>query len=436
MNANVIPLRPHLHTRIGHVIRTGEMTHRQYEHLHAAGRLPAEHVIVDASRAGSQKEFIRALQDFGTDVILDTKTSELSAVGRFRGMAKGAPWAATLEGQPLGLRDFQPNANIDLFGQIARMAVDLGVAAVMSPTHFLRNGADDFCLPIDLESVTHLRSALNREGGMGIAIDYSLILPHTRLQDRTHRSRLMKALKGLPIDNLALRLSGFGSNAKPLSVKRTFAAIENLHGLGYPIILDHIGGLVGLGALAFGVVSGIAHGIGERDRFDARNWHKPPKEREKGASFGQQFRIPLFGLDRTFSRQDLETIAAATGGRRLVACHDRECCPHGLDSMLREPRHHMARQEFAVINRLGAVPDTKRVAHFLNVDMRRAERTARDLARLETGDEKLARRLAACSKWTDDTAGTFETLAERERSALPPLRRGSHGGGANEGRIP
>jgi len=412
------------------------MAHRQYEHLLAAGRLPAKHVIVDAFRAGSRKEFIRALRDSGTDVILDSKTAELSEIGRFSGMARRAPWAAATEARPLELRDFHATANIDLFGQIARIAVDLGVAAVMSLTHFLRNGAGDVCLAIDLEGVTHLRSALDREGGMSIDIDYPLILPHTRLQDRTDRTRFMEALKGLPFDNLILRLSGFGANAGSLSVKRTFAAVDDLHGLGYPVLLDHIGGPVGLGALAFGVVSGIAHGIGERDRFDARSWHKPPREREEGASFGRPIRIPPFGLDRAFRKRDLETIAAAPGGRRLIACPDRGCCPRGLDSMPQKPRHHIARQQFAVIDRLGGVRDTKRIDHFVNVDLRQAERTARGLERLETGDGMLDQTLAANGKWTDDMAGMFETLAERERWTPPPLRRGSHGGTTSERRLP
>jgi len=140
----------------------------------------------------------------GTNVILP-RTAELSEIGRFRGIARGAPWAATKEDQPLEPRDFQTTTNIDLFGHIARMAVDLEVAAVMSPTHFLRNGADDPCLTIDLEGVTHLRSALDREGGMAIAIGYPLILPHTSLRDRANRTELMRALKGLPFDNLTPR---------------------------------------------------------------------------------------------------------------------------------------------------------------------------------------------------------------------------------------
>ena len=227
MTATIVHLGPRLHTPIGHVIRTDELSYRQYEHLHAEGSLPAKHVIVDASKARFQKEFIRALRDGGADVILDTKVAELSEVGRFQGMAKGAPWAATEQDRPLKPEDFQPDdfrprANIDLFGEVARMAVELEVAAVMAPAHFLRNGGDDTWLPIDRAGVMRLRSALDREGGAAIAIDYPVILPHTRLQDGKDRARLMQALDGLPFDNLVLRLSGFGSNAMPLTVKRTF----------------------------------------------------------------------------------------------------------------------------------------------------------------------------------------------------------------------
>ncbi|MCY4590751.1 MAG: hypothetical protein OXE86_09380 [Alphaproteobacteria bacterium] len=431
MSATIVPFGPRLHTPIGHVIRTGEMSHRQYEYLHAEGRLPAKHVIVDASRARFQKEFIRALRDDGADVILDTKAAELSEVGRFRGMAKSAPWAATEEDRPLNPGDFQLSANTDLFGQMARMAVELGITAVMAPTHFLRNGANDPWLPIDGAGVMRLRSALDREGGAAIAIDYPLILPHTRLQDRTDRARLIQALDGLPFDNLILRLSGFGSNAMPGTVKGTFIAIEALHGLGRPVLLDHVGGLVGLSALAFGIVSGIAHGIGEREQFSARDWHKHPKEREKGASFGRPIYVPLFGLDKTFRVKDLKAIASAPGGRRLISCPDRECCPRGLESMLQNPRAHIARQQFAMIDHLGSVPDTRRIGHFFDVDLRGAERTARDLARLNTGNEKLSGALVAGRNRIDRMAGMYETLAERERGTPLPMRRRNASGAAS-----
>ena len=149
------------------------------------------------------------------------------------------------------------------------------------------------------------------------------------------------------------------SNAMPLAVKQTLTAIEALHRLGSPVILDHVGGLVGLSALAFGFASGIAHGVGERYQFNARDWHKLAKKREKGASFGRPVYLPLPGLDKAFRARDLRAIASSTGGRRLVACPDRGCCPRGLSSMLENPRAHIARQQFAVINRLASVPDTR-----------------------------------------------------------------------------
>lgn len=181
MSATIIEL-PHqtaLRTPIGHVIRTGESSYRQLEHLYAEGRLPAGAVIVDASKAQYQREFIRSLRDSASDIILDTKAAELSEIGKFRGAAKGAPWALTEEDRPLAAADFEAGSNTDLYGKIARHAVELGVTAVMAPTHFLRHGADDPWLTVDRATVRLLRMALDREGGSAIAIDYPLT-PHTR----------------------------------------------------------------------------------------------------------------------------------------------------------------------------------------------------------------------------------------------------------------
>ena len=57
-----LPLTGALRTPIGHAIRTGEFSYRRLEDLHAEGHLPARAVIVDASKARFQKEFIRSLR--------------------------------------------------------------------------------------------------------------------------------------------------------------------------------------------------------------------------------------------------------------------------------------------------------------------------------------------------------------------------------------
>ena len=207
-----------LRTPIGHVIRTGEASYRQLEHLHAEGRLPARAVVLDASKARFQKEFIRSLRASGANVTLDPKVAELSELGKFSGSAKAAPWAIEDARHPLEPDDFDPQADTDLFSKIAHMAIELGVTTVMSPAHFLRPGVDNVWLPIDCQGVALLRAALDREGGPHVAIDYPLILPHTRLLDDRYLSCILAALPDLPFDNLVLRLSGFGlMQDRPLS---------------------------------------------------------------------------------------------------------------------------------------------------------------------------------------------------------------------------
>lgn len=423
MASNVVqmPSMTALRTPIGHIIRTGETSYKRLENLHAEGKFPAKAVIFDASKARFQKEFIQALKADGADVILDTKVAELSEVGRYRGTAADTPWA--LNDRPLEADDFARGSNFHLYGQVARSAVELGVTVVMAPTHFLRNGALDPWLAIDVGGVERLRAALDREGGHDIAIDYPLIIPHTRLQNMQDRIRLLQALRGLPFDNLLVRLSGFGANAGPLSVKRTFLAIGELQSLDRPVILDHVGGLVGLSAIAFGFASGIAHGIGERDSFDARNWHQAPKKRDPDGSFGRGVYIPVPGLDRSFLAKDLQSIASTPKGRRLISCDDRRCCPHGLASMIEHPRAHIAKQKFRSIDDLFSVPDTRRASHFMSVDMRNAERKAGDLARLNTGNNKLDAALARGRKRIDSMARMYETLSESNRPAPSPIKR-------------
>ena len=384
--------------------------------------MPARAVIVDASKAKFQREFMRALRENGSDITLDTKVAEMSEIGKFKGSAKGTPWAAEDGGRPLRPEDFEVGANLDIFGKIARLAVELDITSVMSPTHFLRPGVESIWFPIDCRGVSLLRTALDREGGRHIAIDYPLILPHTCLFDVEQRAQIVSELYDLPIDNLVLRLSGFGADAGPVTVKKTLIAIQKLHDLGYPILLDYVGGLVGLSALAFGVVSGIAHGIGERDRFDARKWHIQPEKPVSNEPFGRPIYFPLPDFDKSFRKEDLEAIANTPRGHRLVACGDRDCCPRGLTSMLNNHRSHIARQKFRAVDDLFNVPDSRRIDHFMSVEMRNAERKARDLVRLKIGDDRLKQILSKGRKRIESMTRMFETLSERERPFPPALK--------------
>lgn len=72
----------------------------------------------------------------------------------------------------------------------------------------------------------------------------------------------------------------------------------------------------------------------------------------------------------------------------------------------------------------------RRVGHFLDVEMRNAERKAGDLSRLNTGDDKLNKALAEGRKRIDSMARMYETLAERDRLTVQPMRRSNASGAA------
>src|SRR5260370_24086553 len=166
------------------------------------------------------------------------------------------------------------------------------------------------------------------------------------LQDDAARSGFVEGRADLLFDNLWVRASGFGNDAAPLTTRRFIGAMGALHNLGKPIVADYLGGLVGQAALAFGAISGIAHGVGERERFDARSWHRPAKKNPDGKG-GRAVRILIPGLDRSATIPELELMASARGGRPLVCCNDRACCPHRLQDTKKDPRQPAAYHSIA-----------------------------------------------------------------------------------------
>jgi len=68
-------------------------------------------------------------------------------------------------------------------------------------------GAGDPWLVVDRAAVLLPRTALDREGGSTVAIDYALIAPLTWILDDTHRMGIIESLQDLPVDNLIVRRS-------------------------------------------------------------------------------------------------------------------------------------------------------------------------------------------------------------------------------------
>ncbi len=194
---------------VAHFLRLGTL-HRQIETLLGSGRMPLDRVVVEASAFSRQRDVIALMAKSGRELILDTNVAELSAIGRYSGAARAAPWANT-DGV-LRPEHFRRGSNHDVIGMIARFAVSNGFCAVHAPTHFL-DGSTNSWFASDRAACVALRSALDTEGGRQVAIDYPIMIKNASLRDSAQRRAFIAGLADLPFDNLWLRISGFGADA-------------------------------------------------------------------------------------------------------------------------------------------------------------------------------------------------------------------------------
>lgn len=402
---------------IAQFVRIGSSGHRQLEHVLAAGRLAAKRFVVDAGTFQKQSDLISALRQSERELVLDTNVAELSAVGRFKGMAQGAPWA-----NPDGVltpAHFKSGANeFDIIGKIARFAVTQGVRRVHAPAHLL-DGVKDAWFSIDLSACTSLRRALDIEGGRDIAIDYPLMIPNAVLNDAAERKALLGALASLPINSLWFRISGFGAGATGAGLRKYVAAAQDFQILGKPIVADGVGGMAALAIAAFGAACGIAHGVAEKERFDTSKWNKPPTSGGGGGGYN----ILLPGIDRLLKRAEAEALMSVPHARRLLSCNDPTCCMHGFEDTLKDPKGHYLRQRASQLRILSSVPEQRRVRHFLDTDLAIADRTARQVAKLKVADPQLAKTLRENANRLDRMRDVLEdlhtTMAARASGPTP-----------------
>ena len=243
----------------------------------------------------------------------------------------------------------------------------------------------------------------------------------------------------MPIESIWLRVSGFGTDATAAALRKYISAARDLHQLGKPIIGDCVGGLSALAVVSFGAASGIAHGLAEKERFDTSNWHKPPPppdpDKKKG---GNAYSVLLPGIDRLLKPSQAQILVDALGGRRLLSCNDRSCCPHGFEDTIRDPKGHYLRQRAKQFTALSKIPEQLRAQDFLDNTLADADRTARQVAKLKVSDEAIATILTKNADRHDRIRKVLENLKETEsvitRSAVFPPPMPIRGNYKNDGR--
>jgi hypothetical protein len=381
MTATLHVLHPALPAIAGY-LRIGHTGHRKLADLHAASRLPYRRAVFDAAHYDEQLELAKTLKASGCEIVLDPNFAEMATLGRFESSAiQRLPWAN--HDRPWEPSDFGRTRNYDTAKAIAEFAVRAGVHAVLAPTHLVENMNEEW-RAIDLRMCEALRYELDRCGGSDIAVDYQLITTSALLKDQASKAVFVGDLQTMPIENVWLRVSGFGATATGAGTRHFIESVRRLHGIGRPLIADMAGGFSALGAVAFGAVGGIGHGVGQKESFRAADWRKPPSG--KG---GAVTRAYVKELDRHFKEDQLRAIFDAKGGRSRFGCADANCCRHGAEDMIENWHAHFVTQRHRQLDDLSGVPEDRRAGHFLLRHLDPAIRTARHAAKLKILDEKV-----------------------------------------------
>jgi hypothetical protein len=393
-------------TPIGRFIRVGHTGHRQLEALHGSGRIHLPQVVIDAAQMDTQRDLIEILQAGGTEIVLDTHAAELSSRGRFDGSVQNVPWANAR--RPLQPSDFKGARGREIVEKIADFAVERGIDTVLAPAHLLKGPTDEW-MKLDVTCCELLRSALDSAGGAAISIDYPLIISSASLRDAAQRRAFTRALPSPPFQNIWLRVSGFGADATAVGIRRFISNVADFHSVGKAIIADCVGGLAGLAIVSFGAASGIAHGVAEKERFESNSWNKP---RDADGGGGQHARLYVPGLDRFLKIRYAEMLMNLQGGRRLLACHDRECCALGYDDSKSNPKLHFLIQRSKQIVDIERTHQDRRVSRFIEHHLVSADRTARQVAQLRPNDSSLRQILHKASTRLDRMRAILEDLEE------------------------
>jgi len=377
MKTNILsfPAPQNLHAPIASYIRVGE-THRVIHNAIAQNRLRARRFVFEASRLTRQKDVIASIKADGGECVLDSCAAELSAPNKFQTQVKMAEWLNEVPTKPLG-----PGAFTDAcLMKLAQLAVTYNFDAILSPAHYLDDKRYNW-LEDDLKICTRLRLALNSVGGENVSIDYPVIMNHTTLDVAERMKSILLGISELPVDNIWLRLSGLKRDLGPQKTRRVIKAMHGLQNLGKPVILDYAGGLAGLAPAAFGVSSGFCTGILAQDQFNAREWHKDPKQRSEDDEFRRTKYIQVPTLGRNFSSKEFTLLAEARGGKRLLldpsATDIRD-----VSDMNRRYKEVAADTLSRSVESLRSVPNARRAEHFVAKHIEPAIKRAYAIAQL------------------------------------------------------
>ncbi len=409
---------------LGLFIRVGRNDHNEILELISSGERGLFGFVIDARYVDRHKDLITEARKREFDLILDPKTQQMGLPGSYNDSLMGLPWGETQQHHVIS--DFDDQLGRNRAERVVEFALTHGFTQILCPSHII-NDPNDPWLRRDLAMTTEVARTIERSG-ISLGLIYSLAVPINLFRDDARRSAIVAAVSNAQCDAIWLKIENFGDDASGEKTVAYIKACRDFHARGLPLVADHVGGLPGLGALAFGAIGGIAHGVTVNQNFKAASWRRP---RQEGGGGSGGWRVYLPQLDMLV-QPDVASrfISSSQRVRSRHVCRDTHCFPAGIADMLNRPARHAIYQRAREIEKLSEAPKSVRIANYLD----NVRRVSDDVA-LAAGFDKIDAEFRKKLQDKQKDLGHFRnavahlaTTSPGESAALSPLRRPFAGG--------
>ena len=398
--------QPH---ELGFYLRVGRDQHLTVMNLLAEGERRFFGLIIEATNVHRHRELRVEARKRGVDIILDPKTQAWAMPGGHTSRAAALPWGLD---RPHRTDDF---SGADGRAQVERLimfAVKNEFTQLLGPTHYLQSHSDPW-LGVDIESMRLARNLIDAHRA-DLELIYSLCVPMETLREPAFRRSLIESIKHAPFDALWLKVDNFGADASGEKVVAYVEACQDFHVFGVPLIGDHVGGLPGLGILAFGAVGGIAHGITMYEGFKSYSWRKP---QPKNSGRVPPVRVYIPKLDMHLEREQAKILFDASSRiKGRFGCTDTHCC-NGIRGQLEHPARHFVHQRSRELTEISGLPDTLRVGRYLDEFVRKVSDDVAGLCAADGLPKQLQKRLQSKQATVGKFRASVVNLAEANRLA-------------------
>lgn len=407
-------MRP-ISSSLGFYVRVGRNDHLEMLDLLASGEKGIFGFVIEAPYVNRHRDLLTEARKLEMDLILDPKTQELGLPGSFRENLAALPWG---QDKHQGIADFTGENGRTRAHQIVEFAREHGFTHLLGPTHLL-SGVNDPWLRRDIQMMSWTKEIIERSGGK-LELIYSLAFPIGILRRSAERRALIAAIEDAPCDSIWIKIENFGDTSTGEKTAAYIEACRDFHERGIPIIADHVGGLPGLGALAFGAVSGLAHGVTVHQNFVASSWRRPPT---LGGGGGVR-RIYMPQLDMLLKpKYASELLGASSRVKALCGCRDSHCCPHGVRDMISRPAQHALYQRAREIEVINSAPSSVRISQYLEDRVRKVSDNVASVASLQGIDdalrEKLVKKQGYLSRFRHAMAHAAASAASASTAVMP-----------------